>query len=171
MDDVERFRGLFDNFYRPLCVYARRRANPADADDIVADTFAVAWRRLHDIPVGSELPWLYAVARRTLANRRRGAARYLRLQGRLSAEPAPVTADASPNDAVRAALGRLSAADQEVLRLAAWEELGAAEIAIVLGCTPNAAALRLSRARQRFRLLLTEPVATRTHAPTEADDA
>ena len=171
MDDVEHFRVLFDNCYHHLHAYARRRASPADADDIVADTFTVAWRRLHDIPPGKELPWLYGVARRTLGNRRRSAARYLRLQRRLTAEPPPALADQSSNDRVRAALDRLPATDQEVLRLAAWEGLGTAEIAVVLECTANAAALRLSRARQRLRLLLTEPDATRTHAPTEAGDA
>ena len=49
-----------------------------------------------------------------------------------------------------AALGSLSPADQEILRLVAWEELGNQAIAVVLGITPNAVAIRLHRARARF---------------------
>jgi RNA polymerase sigma-70 factor (ECF subfamily) len=48
------------------------------------------------------------------------------------------------------ALSRLSDADQELLRLVAWEELDHAEIAQVLGVSVNAVAIRLHRARARF---------------------
>jgi RNA polymerase sigma-70 factor (ECF subfamily) len=47
-------------------------ADPAaTADDLTADVLVVAWRRRSDIPPGAELPWLYGVARRVLANYRR----------------------------------------------------------------------------------------------------
>lgn len=49
-----------------------------------------------------------------------------------------------------AALASLPPADQEVLRLVAWENLGNQEIAAVRGITPNAVAIRLHRARARF---------------------
>jgi RNA polymerase sigma-70 factor (ECF subfamily) len=48
----------------------------------------------------------------------------------------------------------LSAADAEVLRLWAWEELAPREIALVLGITPNAASIRLHRAKARLRARL-----------------
>lgn len=89
LDDerIERFRRLFGARYQPPSAYARRRTAAADADDLVADVLATAWRRLDDIPAGSELPWLYGVARRSLANQRRGAARRLRLLVRLAQQP------------------------------------------------------------------------------------
>lgn len=170
--DTERFRRVFDAHYTQVHAYARRRINPADVDDVVAETFTAAWRRLDNIPAGHELPWLYGVTRRVLANRRRGAARFVRLQARLAEQPLPSGhVESTGDDAVRAVLGRLPATDQEVLRLAAWEQLDPSEIAVVLGSSVNAATLRLSRARKRFRLLMTETASPRTQTTTEASDA
>lgn len=165
MDErTERYRGLFDACYEPLLAYARRRCSAADADDLVAEVLTTAWRRLEDIPTGYELPWLYGVARLTLANQRRGLVRRLRLLDRVRSEQIPEPAGES-NDHVVQALERLSSSDREILRLAAWEDLRPAEIAVVLGCSANAAALRLSRARGRFRDVMTEIAGSRTGAP------
>lgn len=153
--DEERFKRLFDDAYRPLLAYALRRTEGmADAEEVVAETMLVAWRRHAELPGGEEtIPWLYGVARRVLANqrrsrsRRRGLERLLQPLTRLSTEvEEPVEVDA-----VIAATQRLSAADQEVLRLAAWEGLAHTEIGVSLGCSENAAALRLHRARRRLR--------------------
>jgi RNA polymerase sigma-70 factor (ECF subfamily) len=173
MDErTERFRRLFDACYRPLLAYARRRCLAPDADDLVADVLTVAWRRLDDVPAGAPLPWLFGVAHRTLANQRRGARRRLRLAERLRAEPPRTAADSvdGAGEEVRAALARLRPDDQEVLRLAAWEGLGPSEIAVVLGCSPNAAALRLSRARRRLRDALTGITTSRTGSAQEDID-
>lgn len=157
----ERFRALFESAYRPLLAYARRRTNASDADDLVAEVLTTAWRRLDDVPADHALPWLYGVARRVLANQRRATDRRRALVTRLASQPAPVAAE-SEDPAVLSALERLRPADQEVLRLAAWEHLDTAEIAVALGCSPNAAALRLSRARRRFRETLTGTDQSRT---------
>lgn len=163
MDDrTRRFGRLFDACYQPLLAYARRRVSSTDADDIVAEVLTTAWRRLDDIPPDAELPWLYGVARRLMANQRRGNARRLRLLDRLVGErPAPRDAPVPPFEVLEV-LDRLRPDDREVLRLAAWEELNPAEMAVVLGCTANAAALRLSRARRRLRDGLTEMGPIRT---------
>jgi RNA polymerase sigma-70 factor (ECF subfamily) len=163
-DREDRFRRLFDACYSPLHAYARRRTALADADDIVADTLTVAWRRLDDVPTGDgALPWLYGVARRTLANQRRGSGRREALVRRLvrerTAVPAAFGGDAHP---ILGALERLRPDDREVLQLWAWEQLRADEIAAVLGCSPNAAALRLSRARRRLREAMTASATSRT---------
>jgi RNA polymerase sigma-70 factor, ECF subfamily len=160
-DDAADFRRLFDDAYGPLLAYALRRgATHADADDVVAETLLVAWRRRAELPSGPDaLPWLYAVARRTLANRRRAAARAQRFRRALrigSSPPSVREPEASLERgeefrAVVAALRRLPEQDQEVLRLAAWEGLAHRQIALSLGCSENAAALRLHRARQRLR--------------------
>ncbi|HVT75908.1 MAG TPA: sigma-70 family RNA polymerase sigma factor [Acidimicrobiales bacterium] len=164
------FDALFKANFSAVTAYARRRASGADADDVVAEVFTAAWRRMGDIPVGRELPWLYGVARRTLANQRRGAARRLRLVDRVAREPTRETA-LNASGAIADAFARLRPDDREVLRLAAWEQLTAAEIAVVLGCSPNAAALRLSRARHKLREVLTETSSSRTQDDRSDTDA
>jgi RNA polymerase sigma-70 factor (ECF subfamily) len=51
---------------------------------------------------------------------------------------------------VLAALATLGERDREVLLLHAWDGLDNAEAATVLGCSANAFAVRLHRARRRF---------------------
>lgn len=157
-DPIERFRRLYDANYAPLFAYALRRTNEAsEAHDVVADTFLVLWRRLNDAPPDEEVSlWLYGVARRVLANRQRARFRSERLVVRLG-QVAPAEADTeellAQRDVARAALsslGKLRADDREILLLAAWEKLSAAEIGLVIGCSPNAAAIRLHRARKRL---------------------
>src|SRR5688500_7378908 len=122
------FRALFEAHYPRVEAYARRRcARLADAEDVVAETFTVAWRRFHDIPP-EPLPWLYGVARKVLANHRRGQRRWASLLDRLRREPADVATPSDTGEPVRIALARLRPPDQEVLRLSAWEDLGAQEI-------------------------------------------
>lgn len=158
-DEQGAFRRLFDDAYQPLLGYALRRAeNATDAEEVVAETLLVAWRRRAELPAGAEtVPWLYGVARRVLANQRRGRERRRRLAtllrplARSSVAPDDRVEHAEDVRAVLAALRRLPTADQEVLRLAAWEGLSHHEIATNLGCSENAAALRLHRARQRLR--------------------
>lgn len=152
--DTERFRALFDGNYRRLLAYARRRCpSAADADDLVAEVFTVAWRRLADVPAGDAATlWLYGTARRCLANQARGSRRRLRLVARLAAERPDGGAPAAGAAAVevRAALDRLRPTDREVLRLVAWEGLTHAEAAVVLGVSPNAVAIRVHRAKRRL---------------------
>jgi RNA polymerase sigma-70 factor (ECF subfamily) len=153
-----RFEAVVADIYDPLQRYLRRRAPSDEASDVLSDVLLTVWRRLDEMPAGAALPWSYGVARRTLANHRRSASRHLRLVSRLEAER-PVFAD-DPADSLgdtelAAALASLPAADQEVLRLWAWEQLEPREIAEVLGSTVNAVSLRLSRARKKLSDLLT----------------
>jgi len=163
----ERFRRLYDLHYRDVLAYALRRTEGADrAADVVADTFLTAWRRLDAVPLDGEArPWLFGVARRVLANHRRGARRRDALVERLAAElvTVPITRpDAveafGAGDASLAEVGRafraLSERDREVLTLVGWEGLGSQEVATVLGCTHTAARLRLHRARRRLATAL-----------------
>jgi RNA polymerase sigma factor (sigma-70 family) len=152
-----RFRGIYDAGYAALLGYALRRCpTEEDAADVVAETFLVAWRRLEDVPRGDEArPWLYGVARRVLANQRRGELRRGRLTGRLVPElrswaPADEAEDDADLAAVAGAFERLPRRDREVLELVAWEGLAAREVAVVLGCQVTTARVRLHRARRRF---------------------
>lgn len=157
----ERFRGLFEAHYEPVLRFAARRVGPEAAGDVAAETFLVAWRRLAKVPeaAGEALPWLYAVARRVLANQRRGDQRGERLTARIgSAAPPPVGPDHA-GDVVgvlhlRQALGTLSARDRETLLLVGWDGLDVADAATVVGCGRRAFAVRLHRARRRLERAL-----------------
>jgi RNA polymerase sigma-70 factor (ECF subfamily) len=156
----DRFRRLYAENFDALLGYALRRVDRAeDAADIVGDAFLVAWRRLGDVPDGHDARlWLYGVARRTLANHRRGEGRRSALGERLRAELGAYVPDPSYTVVERHtnadALARLADRDREVLQLAAWEGLEPREIAAVIGVSAVAVRTRLSRSRARLRAML-----------------
>ena len=152
MDPETRFRVVFDVAYGPLCRYARHRGlDGADGEDLVAQALEIAWRRIDEVPAGDPLPWLYAVAHNLWRNQARKERRRLDLLARFSASlPPEAVSDSTDAGALRAALAALSDADQEVLRLVAWDGLSPAGLATVLGCSPVAARTRLHRARARL---------------------
>lgn len=157
MSDRHRFERVYAGHYDAVLRYWLRRSNREDALDATADTFAVAWRRRTEMPAQRELPWLHGVARRVLANQRRSASRrqtaavWLRVVDDDPAnEPERQLVRSQESRDVVAALARLKPADQEVIRLAGWEELGRREIAVVMECTPNAVSKRLNRALDRL---------------------
>lgn len=144
---------LFREHADAVHAYASRRAGAGSADDVVSEVFAVAWRRIDDVP-DPALPWLLGCARRVLANQRRGERRAGALRSRLaSSQACPLTTDEG-DGLLREALNELGGRDREVLLLTAWEGLGPAETAIVLGCSKGAAAVRLHRARKRLEAAL-----------------
>lgn len=159
-----RFEALYAAHHPHVFGYVMRRCDRADdAADAIAETFLVAWRRIDDAPHGEELRlWLYGVARRVLANQRRGERRRLALADRLRADLAthglPFLAPETPgtDGALRAALASLSPDDRELLTLEAWEELSSQQIASVLGCSGAAARTRLHRARRRLKTALAQ---------------
>jgi RNA polymerase sigma-70 factor (ECF subfamily) len=155
--DRERFEALFRAHYGAVVRYAVRRVGPDASGEIVSETFLVAWRRLAEVP-DNALPWLYATARRLVANEVRRRDRQLRLGDRLARQTQVAAADhaavLSESLRVRAALDALRERDREVLRLAAWEQLSTADAARVLGCSESAYKVRLHRARRRLELLL-----------------
>lgn len=135
-------------------------ADPAStADDLTADVLVIAWRRRADIPQGAELPWLYAVARRVLANYRRRPQDILSADlGELDAIDESDPADIVTEDAVLAQAWRsLTPRDREILRLVAWEGLSGAQLAAALGISEGGAGAALSRARARFEESLNSP--------------
>ena len=155
--DEERFRELFRRYYPTVTAYAARRNTPASADDVVAETFATAWRRLADVPEEPRtLPWLLVVARHATANTYRGQHRFARIATRLRLLPSEAAHhDAHPtldeHDFVRVAIAQLRPDDKEVIRLAIWDELPHEQIAVILGCSTKAVAVRLHRAKARLR--------------------
>ena len=141
-----RLERLYDDHGEAVLRYALRRTDADTAADVLADTFLVAWRRIDRVPAAAR-PWLLGVARRVLANQRRGERRRLKLIARLAAEPAPVPAGAGD---VPTALRRLAPRDREALMLVHWDGLTSGEAAEVVGCSPLAFRSRLHRARRRL---------------------
>ncbi|MFZ0666851.1 MAG: RNA polymerase sigma factor [Acidimicrobiales bacterium] len=148
------FRALFDKAYPALRRYAwYRNLTKDDAEDLVAGTFEVAWRRIQDVPRDDPMPWLYAVAHNLWRNHLRSAGRRSELIRVLPPpEPRADIADdvVSESRQLREALAKLSGDDQELLMLVAWDGLSPSEAAVVLGCSPVAARTRLHRARNRL---------------------
>ncbi len=159
-DDTRRrrFEAAYRKLYAPICGYALRRVRePEDAAEVIAETFATLWRRFDRCPQGEELrPWLFGVARRVIANQRRGQQRRSALGERLAANVDPAAAapsDEQPSELARA-FASLSEPDRELLSLVAWEGLTREELAVALGTSRAAARLRLHRARKRLRAAL-----------------
>ena len=177
----QRFRTLAELILEPVRRYLSRRTDRATADDLVSEMLLVCWRRLDDVPTapdGSDsdeaIPWAIVVARNLLANTQRAERRRTRLVAKIIALDPPAsmidhaslgpTADA---DAVRDALTQLRSADAELLRLWSWDGLESPQLATVLGISPNAAAIRLHRAKARLRDELVKSVNPAGHVKAE----
>ena len=143
----ERFEEVAPGLIEPVRRFLARRTDPATAEDVLAETLLVCWRRATELP-DEPLPWVYGVARNCLRNAERAARRQERVAARLMAQPA----DPGPPDdpALDEAIATLRPEEAELLRLWAWEQLTPAEIAVVLGVSPNAASTRLTRAKKKL---------------------
>ncbi|PRX45329.1 RNA polymerase ECF family sigma subunit [Nonomuraea fuscirosea] len=157
-----RFVQIYEHAYRPVLGYVLRRCqDPDDAADVVAETFAIAWQRVNEIPAGDEARfWLYGVARKALANHRRGERRHERRAAALREQIITSPALTKPPPGEYTQLGRvfrsLNDDDRELLSLVAWEKLDTEQLAHTLGITRNAVRVRLHRARKRFMRALTD---------------
>jgi RNA polymerase sigma-70 factor (ECF subfamily) len=169
-DDIERrsrLERLFADHAPAVLAYARRRADPATADDVLSEVFVVAWRRLDEMP-GDALPWLLGCARRVLANQRRGEHRRSALAERMAHAHSLGFVPELDDGALADALASLTERDREVLRLVAWEDVSPERAAAVLGCSTRAFTMRLHRARKRLATALGTPTATAAQTTTEA---
>jgi len=166
-----RFRSLYDENHEDLWRYCLRRASTTqEAEEALAETFSVAWRRLDIVPKGAGArPWLFGVARNKLRSGWRKNKRSSELRDRLvhartcthSPDPADeVVIEPSP---VLVAMATLREKDQEILRLSAWEELPHAQIAQLIGCSENAVSIRIHRARNRLATSMDKHAKSATH--------
>jgi GDPmannose 4,6-dehydratase len=155
-DGPARFEVFYSAHHAPIAAYVRRRVVEHDVEDVIAQVFLIAWRRLAQIPPPPEdRLWLFGVARRMVADHRRSTMRRRRLSERLAEEArgsaGSVGAAEFTQPRVDRALRALRPGEREVLRLVLWEGASHTEAAALFGCTPNAAELRYRRARSRFR--------------------
>lgn len=181
-DPESAFASLYDEVYADLLRFVQRRAHHSHAEDVVADAFLVVWRRFDEVPQnpGDARAWMFGIARNLLLNAQRGEQRRRGLGVQLADAAPAVTRDDPHLDLVVSrvdlarAWTRLSAIHQEALALSAFEDLSAPEAAAVIGTSPVAYRLRLSRARRALRAHLTHlpssvvavdsPERTTTHA-------
>lgn len=154
MTDATRFDALVRAHAVAISNYLRRRIyplSPSDVDDLLAETLIIVWRRIDDLPADAELPWMLGVARRVLANAHRSQRRRLPRES----VAAPLSQSAAEDvvladEALARALAALSEDERDILLASVWDGLSYADIAVAYKITPNAAAIRLSRSREKF---------------------
>lgn len=144
-----------ENYIRVLKFVERRIADRETAREVAAEVFVVAWRKF-DPSHPPALPWLYSTARNLLGNAYSKHSRGLKLlevlhERALTAAPDPEI------ERLDHAMSQLAEKDREAIRLTYWEELTAAEVGTVLGCSEQAAWKRISRAKASIKRLLLEP--------------
>jgi RNA polymerase sigma-70 factor, ECF subfamily len=162
-----RFDAAFEAHYSKVLAFAIRRAKERQAaEDVAAETFAIAWRRRDAIP-DAPLPWLYGIAVRVIANEWRSSTRRRQRERRFISDPKGSGRDPADivgsRDAITAAFAALTESQREVLRLIAWEGLDHRTAASVLGCSEGAFSVRLFRARRS----LAKYLAAGGHPPDE----
>jgi RNA polymerase sigma factor (sigma-70 family) len=161
----EVFAELFRRHAPVIQRYVTRRIGPHDADDVVAETFLIAFRRRasYRVQAPDALPWLYGIATNVVRRHRRTELRQLRLLARTGTDPvtAPFTdqvdaavSAASTGAALAAGLARLPAAQRDALLLVAWGGLSYEQVAHATGVPLGTVQSRVSRARQRLRAAL-----------------
>ncbi|HEV7977615.1 RNA polymerase sigma factor [Amycolatopsis sp.] len=163
--DPERFAAVFDRHAPHIQRYLARRLGGQIADDLVAETFLIAFgkRGRYNPSYPNARPWLYGIATHLVGQHRREEVREYRLRAALGppvdqachAEQvaAQVTAQAM-NELLAAALASLAQGDRDVLVLIAWEDLSYEEVAAALGIPVGTVRSRLSRARKKVRVKL-----------------
>jgi RNA polymerase sigma-70 factor (ECF subfamily) len=161
-DDREDFEALYRANVRAVLAFVLTRTTRQDAQDVVSNTFLVAWRRIDAVP-DDPLPWLIGVARKVLADQRRSEARRNALSRRIAGEAAThstVDGDVAVSMELRGAIGaallQLRLEDREIVTLTAWQGFTTEQLATSLGCSKALASLRLHRARRRFARFLEE---------------
>lgn len=171
---TERFERLYADTRVGVLGYFLRRVNrPADAADLLAETYLVAWRRISDVPPDDQARlWLYGVARRVLSNHRRREMVESTLadamKANLERNLVDVCVGDSPiGDLIETAIKNLNAIEREIIELSAWEQLTPTEISAVVGMKPGAVRVRLHRARKAVGIMLTQagyvtPIGIRT---------
>ncbi|MFC5643017.1 sigma-70 family RNA polymerase sigma factor [Kitasatospora cinereorecta] len=147
-------RQVYREYHGSVFRYLVRRVGAEDAADLTAEVFTVVWRRLDALPAAAPLPWLYAVARNTMANHRRRAGRADEAHRMLAVGTSTAGRDVGEAVAERHLVHRawasLRESDREVLALIGWEALTVREAATVLGCSAAACSVRLMRATTRL---------------------
>lgn len=154
IESTAEFEAFYAETFRDVQAFVQRRAHPVLVEEILSETYLVAWRRRADVPEAARA-WLFTVARNQMLSAHKGVRRQRDLSVRLSTDPGPHHVEDGSSGVIerltlQQAWNTLGPGDQEVLALALFEELDAPTAAQVLGCSRAAYAMRLSRARRRL---------------------
>ena len=157
LSEPKQFEPIFDRHFRAVHTYLHRRAGRDLADDLAAETFALAFeRRASCRGTGSALPWLYGIATNLLRRSRRTERRQLRAYGRSRVdrwaayeEEAAARVDSSSLDArLASALAAMRPRERDALLLYALADLSYEEIAFALDVPVGTVRTWLHRARE-----------------------
>ncbi|TDD73884.1 RNA polymerase sigma factor [Actinomadura darangshiensis] len=165
LDEPEAFGELFRRHAPRLHAYVKRRLGPPIADDVVSETFAIAFRRRDRFDDGrAEFgAWLWGIASNLIARHHRQETRMYRAYARTGTDPAEDgVADRASDRASAAALGpglakalaSLNAQERHAVLLLAWAELSYAEIAATLDLPLGTVKSKIHRARNKLRKAL-----------------
>jgi len=150
IERTNRFEAIFDAHAYRVFAYAARRSTPDEANEVVSETFLIAWRKLDSVP-GEPLPWLLNVAGKVLANRRRTERRRNEFVRTLrETRPFDPTDAVSTRLAIEEAIERLPPAEREALKLTIWDGLDVRDGATAANCSRATFSVRLHRARRRL---------------------
>lgn len=176
---AERFSEIFERHIDAVSAYAARRVGPAASDDIVSETFLIAFRkrRQFDLERTSALPWLMGIATKVLSQHRRAQAQHWRVLQASFGQSDPVARDdherssaqldaAGEIERLYPRIAALSARDREVLFLHAWGDLTYEQIATALQIPIGTVRSRLSRIRAK--LVAPPPSPEAAHPPRSA---
>lgn len=162
LTEPEYFSALFERYGRRIYDYAARRLGVQAAEDIVSETFFVAFRNrgAYDTTRTLARPWLYGIATNLIARHRRVEERYYRTLERTGLDPLPeplaetvVRRVAAEIEERRLAgvMAELHRRDRDVLLLIAWADLTYEEVAAALDVPVGTVRSRLNRARRTIR--------------------
>jgi RNA polymerase sigma-70 factor (ECF subfamily) len=162
--DQQRFRELYDRTYNRVYAFVLRRVSEDLAADVVSETYMAVWRRIRDVPADARMAdaWVFKTAYRVLANVRRGNRRRTALLDRIRQRPVEIplqfsaTSSDSDSKLVRA-LEAVRPDQREILLFRYWDDLDIDQIARIMGCSKNAAAVRVTRAQQALRAAFEVP--------------
>lgn len=173
--DAQRFEAIYRTQYGAVVRFAHRRTAAENVEEVLAETFTVAWRRLGEVPA-DPLPWLYVVARNVIRAKHRAAAsaadkaaNQAVLGSHMGRDPADALGE---RELIWRAFGSLPDGDREALRLVAWEGLDHRRAALASGTSQVAFAMRVSRARRRLAAALNaaQPVRDALAIPNPSEE-
>jgi RNA polymerase sigma-70 factor (ECF subfamily) len=147
----------FTSHYRTqlpaISKYLVRRVAKEAVEELASSVFEIAWQKRNQAPEGFELAWLYRIAGYVVSNHRRKSSRAANfLAGLRAPNAAPSAEDIALGDmALAEAWATLKPSEQQVIALVSFEALDNSQAAKVLEISPNAFALRLSKARAKLR--------------------
>jgi RNA polymerase sigma-70 factor (ECF subfamily) len=161
--DQQRFRELYDRTYNRVYAFVLRRVSEDIAADVVSETYLAVWRRIRDVPPDPRMAdaWVFKTAYRVLLNVRRGNRRRTALLDRIRQRPVDISLEFSAtfdsDSKIVRALEAVRPDQREILLFRYWDDLDTDQIARIMGCSKNAAAVRLTRAQQALRAAFEAP--------------